>query len=227
MHQEERLSGVWVIGAVPASVLFELRRMGRLWFRVVHASSPRDMVPGEMALLRYLRDEGALKCHEVNAGIPVLDVVCSRSSPLAMTCSRTVERFDVAVPLQRLALLARLATLRSGQKEAGGGGIAECVWSVQHEFAIHLEVNDLALRLDVCASTIARWCAREGSGSPEYVLQCGRIRAVVQHIKRTGDSVADTARRLGFSAPSNLSKLVRKVCGCTVRELVQSGKLPM
>ena len=226
MHQEERPSKVWVIGTPPAPVLFELRRMGRHWFEVAREESPRDVPPGATALLRYVRDETLLDNDEVNARVPVLHVVCGRRSPLAMTRSRMVERFDIAEPQQRLALLARLATL-GNDSERGTGGLAECVWAVQLEFAIHLEVNDLAQRLDVCPSTIARWCAREGVGSPEHILRCGKVRAAFHHIKRTGDSVADTARRLGFSAPSNLSKHVRKVCGCTIRELVQSGDLPI
>ena len=120
MPERSVLPMVAVYGSPPRSVLFELQRMGREWFVVEHVESLASVAPEALAVLWYTRDDTAAPhpC-DVRASLAsVLELVCGRSSAIETTRCREVERFDVAVPLQRLALLARLATLRSEKREA-------------------------------------------------------------------------------------------------------------
>ena len=112
MPKSEGVPSVVVSGDAPASVLCELRRMGRGWIAVEHVVPLQHVPPETLAVLRYWRDDTPPVDDLPTGFVPVLDLVCSRSSALELTHRRSVERFDVADPLQRLALLARLATLR-------------------------------------------------------------------------------------------------------------------
>ena len=119
MQRDECLPRVRVWAAAPTSVVFELQRMGRGWFTVERSASQRDVERSPLAVLRYVQDAASIVGEEmVPSVVPALDIVCSRSSTFDMTRCRSVERFDVAVPLQRLALLARLAT--AWQRAAAG-----------------------------------------------------------------------------------------------------------
>jgi AraC-like DNA-binding protein len=164
-----------------------------------------------------------------------LDIVCSANSALEMMRRRDVERYNVAEPLQRLALLARLATLRSGQRAAGSGQraagsgqraagheIVRYVRAIQIEFSVHLKAAELAKRLDVHTGTFGRWSQRESSGTMESVLLWGRVQAVCAYVGRTGSTLADTSAALEFSAPSNLARQLRKTTRLNFRKLARS-----
>ncbi len=119
MQREAALPCVAISGAAPASVAFELQRMGREWFTVECVPSPQHVMPSALALLQYVCNDAAEAGGVLGSAVPVLDIVCSGNSAREMMRRRDAERFDVAEPLQRLALLARLATFRSGQRAAG------------------------------------------------------------------------------------------------------------
>ncbi len=56
----------------------------------------------------------------------------------------------------------------------------------------------------------------------ESVLLWGRVQAVCAYVGRTGSTLADTSVALGFSAPSNLARQLRKTTRLNFRELVRA-----
>ncbi len=224
MAKDERLASVVVRGEVPASVLFELQRMGRGWFAVERLTVLGSVPSSTLAVLHYSPDDAEPDGDEANSAVLILNVVCSRSSPLEVTRRRRVERFDVAEPIERLALLARLATQRTADSGQRTALVARAVRAIQLGFSLHLTVRDLAVRLDINPGTLRRWCQREGSGTLRSILIWGHVQAVCEHVARTGGSLAGAAAYLGFAAPSNLARKLRKATRLSFRDLVAKGE---
>jgi AraC-like DNA-binding protein len=222
------LSRVFLKGS-PPFLAFELGRMGAGWYELAEGSHAAET--DLLAVLEFTEQttrEQSPRREDRPQPAPVFGIGISSLARLAVP-SYSRQYFNVAEPLDRLALLAALADLRLLQRQgekshrsasdlrrparpvqhAKPASLAARLHQIQWAFDLHLTARQLSERLDVHPSTVLRWSRLEGE-SVGRILQRGRVTAALDHIERTGDSIAATAECLGFSDPANLARMIRR-----------------
>lgn len=144
-----------------------------------------------------------------------------------------VERFNIGSPSERLALLARLATLATfaapGARRPATSDIFVSVQlyarvaAVQRAFAPRLTEANLADRIGIDVSTLRRWFQRSGVVRPGRFLQWVRLHDAAIRLTQAGESVEKVAQAHGYSTPSNLRRSLNLLADVSVAELLQPG----
>lgn len=233
-----------LIGAT-GPVLFELHRLCDGFVRVGSTARERGEGVLRLAMLRFPGAQPKV-ARLVTAEIadrtlsaatqsalqlplcPTFELCLGADSHVLTSEAHVVERFNIGSPSERLALLARLATLaRTDARRPVPGDVFASVplyarvAAVQRAFAPRLTESDLADRIGIDVSTLRRWFARIGVVRPGRFLQWVRLHDAAIRLTQAGESFATVAQAYGYSTPSNLRRSLSTLADVSVAELLQ------
>ena len=233
-----------LIGAT-GPVLFELHRLCDGFVRVGSTSRERDEGVLLLAMLRFagaqptdarrvtaeLADRtrsAAMQSAWQLSRCPTFELCLGADSHALTSEAHVVERFNIGSPSERLALLARLATLAGidARRQVPGDVFVSVqlyarVAAVQRAFAPRLTEADLAARIGIDVSTLRRWFARIGDVRPGRFLQWVRLHDAAIRLTQAGESVETVAQAYGYSTASNLRRSLNTLADVSMAELLQ------
>lgn len=214
------------------ATLFELRRMVDGWV-VLDLSARQSLSPDALALLYCvdptLEEPLVVRSRQSNGegAKATARLMVRRTKGIRWQGDFEVE-YNISDAQERLALLARLAleflrrsapswSLRAAFPPLAAPPLLAQVCIIQLGFDLHVTEHELARRIGVDRTTIRRWFLASGLPSPAKAMGWTRCLLLIRELCGSTGSIDAIARRLGFSSPSNASRLMKRRTGLTLR----------
>jgi AraC-like DNA-binding protein len=225
-----RLPSVGLV-AVRGVLLFEVRRLLNQWVHLLEATEADTPV-----IAMFYGNAMSEPAASPQEQPPTLRLGLGRNGLLPISGMNQADRYDLADPVARLSLLARVACIATNQEVTEGNGaftrlgvfrdypLYEAIATIQRVFDLHLTEKELLYRTGMSASSFYRLFRRDGDLAPTRLLQWVRMYEVARQLQN-GPSLEQVAERLGFAHAKSVRRTLSALIGIQPHSLRNEGVL--
>ncbi len=158
---------------------------------------------------------------------PTITIAFDEAARWRQSPVRESEHFNLLRARERLAMLARLATLCKQLLSYGPMDIAAVeykvlhaqVAAIQHAFGVHRSEADLCDRVGIDPATLRRWFSSVGALTPTRTMCWVRLHEFALRLALSDCSIERAVSEMGFSSPSNVRRALRRLTGLSSKSL--------